>query len=179
MASKYRASCITVVIAIIFAALSGSVSAQVNKCKAADGRYVYSDLPCPATTNKVDEPNMTNAASQRYQGRDMFDSSPLPKIDFGGTPFQRFTRARAMIASIKIDARECDWDMKVTKRFIPCAKFLQQMVEGREWQQATTEIGALMGDDQFTAENRLEVEALLRDMKEILKIKELAVVRAR
>lgn len=83
-----------------------------------------------------------------------------------------------MISSILIDARACDWDMKVTKRFTPCAKFMQQLVDGREWSQAHEALSPLMKDDVLMQENAVEAQAMLRDMREIVKVKELAVLRA-
>jgi len=67
----------------------------------------------------------------------------------------------------------------VTKRHLPCMKFLQQMIEGREWSQAVGALGPVMLDEAFVAQNAIEVQSMVRDMEDVVRIKELAVLRAR
>lgn len=164
-------------LALVALLLAAPAAAQMNKCLQPNGRYVYSDLPCPKGAEQAEAPDLTNARGSRYASR--MDTSPLPPIDFGNTPDQKFVRARAMIASIRIDARDCDWDMKVTRKHAACAKFLQQMLEGREWSQAVATITSLQENDgTFVERNLSEFQALIRDMEDIVKIKQLAVLRA-
>jgi|GEM_PF-5161677 hypothetical protein len=158
--------------------LPAGAEAQVHKCRQPNGAYVYSDLPCPRDTQKSETPNLTNANPQGRAPMSM-DTGPLSPIDFGDTTHSRFRKARAIIESLRIDARECEWDMKVTKRHLPCMKFLQQMIEGREWSQAVGALGPVMLDEAFVAQNAIEVQSMVRDMEDVVRIKELAVLRAR
>lgn len=164
-------------LAVVLSALASGVVAQVHKCRQSDGSFVYSDLPCPKEANAVTPPNLTNA---RPGGA--YDTVPKRAsrgpIDFGSNPNDRFRKARAMVASILIDARACDWDMKVTQKHTPCAIFLGQMLDGGEWSQALAAIEPLIKDDVFVRGNAYEVQALIRDMQQIVQIKELAVIRA-
>lgn len=170
---------IAAVVAVMSAPLFSQSAYAVNKCKGPDGRIVYSDLPCPTTSEKINAPNLTNAA-RFYAGGTAFPGvslSPLPPIDFGPDKDSQLRRASAMVASIKVDARDCDWDLKVTRKFDRCARFLGQMVEGREWTQAMSKLSELAGDTEFGPLHQAELTATLRDAEEVAKIKEFAVLR--
>ncbi len=164
---------------VMVAAFASQSAMAVNKCKGPDGKVVYSDLPCPASTESLGQPDLTNAKPRvRGASSAALDMDPLPPIDFGSNQATQLNRTSAMVASILVDARDCDWDLKVTRRADRCAKFLQQMIEGREWTQAINTLSALSGDGAFFAQNQAELSSVLRDAKEVVKIKEFAVVRA-
>lgn len=172
---KLRIAAVAGVMGAVFA--SQSVLA-VNKCKGPDGTIVYSDLPCAMSADALDQPDLTNARSRSRVASAALDMSPLPPIDFGKDQATQLNRASAMVASILVDARDCDWDLKVTRRADRCAKFLHQLIDGREWTQAISVLATLSGDENFSSRHRLDLSKVLRDAEEVVKIKEFAVVRA-
>lgn len=165
--------------AALAALLMSPAALAVNKCKGPDGKIVYSDLPCPMETKQIDAPNLTNTnqTNRRSGDRARPDTGPLPPIDFGSDQQTQLNRAAAIVASILVDARGCDWDLKVTRKLDRCAQFLQQMAEGREWSQATTKLAELAGDTDFAVRHQGRLKSVLRDAEEVVSIKEFAVIR--
>lgn len=157
--------------------LAGPVH-SVNKCTEPDGRTVYSDLPCPQNATAQQQPDLTNARSNERSRPAVADTKPLPPIDFGATTDDRLRKAGAMVDSILVDARDCDWALKVTKKPGPCATFLQQMLEGREWSQAIAVLADIAADPQDAQRHHEALQTHLRTAKEVLRIREFAVLRA-
>lgn len=99
------------------------------------------------------------------------------QIDFGVDQLTKLNRASAIISSILIEARECDWDLKVTKKYTPCAEFVALLGEGGDWTQATSVLSDLLSDKSFAEEYKLRFGTVVREMQEVVRIKEFAMVR--
>jgi hypothetical protein len=155
-------------------------------------RVSFQDVPCGRarhTSSVLYDKNgmrIPGAVDDHAAGRSSLGATPprgnsnrpAPRqIDFGVDQFTRLNRASAVVSSILIEGRECEWDLKVTKKYTPCAEFIALLEEGGDWTQAARVLSDLLSDKAFAEEHKMRYGTVVREMKEVVRIKEFAVAR--
>lgn len=144
-------------IAALLILASGTVSAQtVFKCTNADGSKTYSNSPCPesATETRVD-----------------VEKDPPAHVAMGiskdASQTERLSSAVAIVDSIAIDGRDCSWALKVTRKLSECKPFADKVGSAR-FKAARSTIGELLKDEEFAKQHSVQLQAVVRDLNEIL-----------
>jgi hypothetical protein len=103
--------------------------------------------------------------------------SPQP-IRFSGTPIGDFLKASAILDSIRITGRDCEWALKVDeKKIFACIEFLPKLQPGGDYEQAVNKISEVIHDHAFFEANEAELRAVIRIVTDIVKYKEFALAR--
>ena len=98
-------------------------------------------------------------------------------IDFGDSPEAKLIKVKAIIESLEVDGRDCEWALKVDNQLHKCITFLPKMVEGAEWTQAIAAIQNLLKDEAFYIEHKFEFLSLKRSLERIAGYSQFAQVR--
>ena len=130
----------------------GSVAAAQYKC----GDEWVDYWPCDAKDAKAQVVDTSAAMSQR--------------ITFEGAPEVRLAAVAAEMESIQIDARKCDWDLKVETGGTGCLNFIGEIGPDSRNSQTIDELGKLATDESFYNANRVEFKRLYDIQLEILKV---------
>jgi hypothetical protein len=184
---------------IIFALLFTApvmVQAGVYTCEVG-GKKVYQSTPCKTadagSSRRLDNTfeyktgsavspsnlysNTTSSSGSGKSSEEALAESRKP-IDFGDNSYSILTKATAIIESIAVDGRDCEWALKVDERQIhKCTKYLPRIVEGGEYTQAyNAVIGVLKNDPAFYAANKSKFSAVQRTMDRIAQYTNFAMV---
>ena len=164
------------IMALIFLAVYSSAFSDTYKC---DGN-VLTDQPWSHSncknlrTGKLykDEPKALPKETENA-----LNSAPRQTtINFGSTPEVRLAKALAVVDSVYVDAQDCDWAIKVTKEQTPCVLFLKAL---GDFSPAMNELSKLIDEDTaFYHKNIVDFEGALKKGQDIVKIKELALMRS-
>lgn len=145
----------------------GSAQAGTGLCKDAEGfRWPMTHPKCEGRQEIGASP--AKASSPKRE---------IKKIDFGGDEMSRLIKAVAVLESIHIDGRDCKWDLSVTKEMLACIKFLGQLTEGAEFDQAIAQIQSLLKDEAFLKENVIRFSKAKRIAEEIMEYSQFARAR--
>ncbi len=137
--------------------LSSPSVLAVYKCTDASGTILYSDVPCVSSQTQQDT----------YGSEGKIKSAPI-RIDFGKTRAAQRIKATAILDSIRIDGRDCEWALKVDeKQIAKCLTFLQDMRPGGEFEQAGGVLSSLIKDATEQNESAQDYAKVTRLMQEI------------
>lgn len=142
--------------------------AGMYKC-VKNGQITYKDKPCP------EQQQEEISRISRSKDARAIDTTP---IDFGKSPEAKFIKAKAIIESIEVDGRDCEWALKVDKKQLhKCKTFLSQMVEGAEWEQVNKVIQELSKDSKFINDHKVEFILLSKKIERISSYSQFAQIR--
>lgn len=129
----------------------------VNKCTQPDGRIVYSDAPCPASTSQAQilktapvmapmSPRPTRPVGQ--QGANAAAEPPALQIPppqsvtFSGMPESDLSWAASTMDKIRVLGRDCDWALRVDRNKVQgaCVAFLAKMQPRGEFEQINARV---------------------------------------
>jgi hypothetical protein len=103
---------------------------------------------------------------------------PTGPIDFGDNPKSKLIKVKAILESLEVDGRDCEWALKVDEKQLPkCITFMSQMLENAEWGQAMAVIQDLLNDEAFYKENQLMFGQLNRIAERVAGYSQFAKVR--
>ena len=154
-------------VALAFA--STMASAQVHRCTMPDGKVVYSDTAC--TTSAKDAKTLVKPPER---------SAPLAiastaRIEFSGNPRTDYIKAGAILDSIRLLGRDCEWALKVDKKQMPkCAEFMTRLGPNGEFVQVTAHVSQLNKEGANAEQNTSELRRILSHMEDIVRYKEFA-----
>lgn len=154
----------------------------IYKCTDAAGKVTYSGTPCPTTQKEQSmDPGSSTANTVRGSGPTPSSASATarrvaPQIDFGATPEAQLLKSTALLESMAVDGRDCEWALKVEKAPSKCIGFLSQMTDGNEWTQVNAAVKGFLTED-FYATHRSELEKVKRLMSEVAGYSQFAQVR--
>ncbi len=174
------------VFAVLFVFATPPVFPAVYKCMV-NGQTVYSDKPC-ADPDQRESGRMDNKPALRigaqngsgggYSTGAVAAPRPSGPIDFGDSPQGKLIKAKAIMESLEVDGRDCEWALKVDeKQLAKCITFMSQMQEEAEWGQTMAVIQYLLKDEAFFTEHRLEFSALKRLAERVAGYSQFAKVR--
>jgi hypothetical protein len=171
-------------VALLLALTAIGAQAQLYKCAGPDGKTTYQGTPCNGV--EKDKGKVTDfskgEASPKPANASLNLAKHQAKIDFGDNKYSRLTKAQAVLESVEIDGRNCDWALKVTQDQSAVAdkclaRFLSQMTEKAEFEQATQAITSLLTDQDFYKQNAVQFASLLETTKRIAGYSQFAKVR--
>lgn len=146
-----------------------SAHAKMYKCTSA-GKTVYTDKPCASQQEReAGEIDTTRLRATDRATRHVITSSKGTSIgngvDFGKTSLSRFTTAKAIIESLAIDGRDCEWDIKVKDSYDKCRTFAKRMQ--RDWAATMDTLKDLIKDTEFFNQKRVEFKAVQRKVEDV------------
>lgn len=144
---------------------------QVYKCVDSEGRTTFSQMACQDSTAgeavRIHPANSMDAIGSS-PGRSSGDAPRADKyvrpLDLSGGIQSRFRQVKAVVDVGVQKARDCEWDMRVTRDMDDCKDFLAFLVEGSEYNQALEHMTQLDDSDlaQFNRECQRCCEAWRR-----------------
>lgn len=138
-----------------FILLSGSVAAAQYKC----GDEWVDYWPCDAKDKQAPAVEKNNTQSNQ--------------VISDGAPDVRLASVAAELESVQIDARKCDWDLKVNTGGTGCLDFIAKIGPGSRDSQALDELVRLASDNSFYKANEVEFKRLYNIQLEIVKVMKL------
>jgi hypothetical protein len=167
-----------ILIAVLAAFPIIASAAPVNKCVSADGKILFTQGACPSghagEEVKIRPANGMNSVANERRGPSA-DKYVKP-LDLSGDIRQQVRKIKAVVDIGRIKARECDWDLKVSKDPMKCMDLLAYMIEGSIYSQAMERAASFTPDE--IAQAKPELQSILRAVEDILEAKELALTYA-
>lgn len=149
------------VLLAVFILWSGSVSAAQYKC----GDEWVDYWPCDAKDKQAQVVEKNNTQSNQFIS--------------DGTPDVRLATVAAELESVQIDARKCDWDLKVNTGGTGCLDFISKIGPGSRNSQSLDELTRLASEESFYKANEMEFQRLYNIQLEIVKVVKLFNARNR
>lgn len=130
----------------------------VYRCTGPSGETVFSQMACPDNTAgaavTVRPANTLQSAGGSAAGDPPADKYVRP-LDLDDDIHSNYRRVKALADVGLIKSRNCDWDMKVTKKWDRCKDFMAFMLEGSEYNQALEYVTSLPESDLRAIEHHL------------------------
>lgn len=153
-------------------------ASTINKCLSQDGKVMFTQGQCPAGHAvehlKVRPANSMDNSSNTRIGPNA--GKYVQPLDLSGDIRQQVRKIKAVVDVGQMKARECDWDLKVSKNPYKCMDLLAYMVEGSTYSQAMQRASEFTTDEIAIAKS--ELQSILRAVEDILQAKELALTYA-
>jgi len=164
----------TLLVPILLAA-SGA-GAQVHRCTTPDGRVVYSDTACPASA--TDAKTLVKPPESLSGPRGKRELSPPGRVEFSGNDELDYIKASAILDSIRVSGRDCEWALKVDEKKInDCVVFMGKLQPGGEYEQTMARVSELSQGSNQASSATVELRRIVRSAQEIVRYKEFMLAR--
>lgn len=141
-------------------------NAGVYTCEV-NGKKVYQGKPCTSadsgTAQRLDN---TLSFKTANNGNTVASST---RIKFGRTPYEQLIKAGAIIESLSVNGRDCQWALKVEQNKLgDCLVFLGKLQEGGAFEQSTEVLTRLIkGDNSFYEQHALKFKSIQYDAEKV------------
>jgi len=147
------------ILGLMIVASAAPAYAEVYKCTEG-GKTVFSQIPCAPDAKVVNVAPVGSGISKNSTQ----PSKPFVldvKAADAMTPDQIASKATAVAQMAEVKARECDWDIKVTKKHTPCIEFISYL-RGEKYSEALALTGYMA--EKYPDYKSEKISQLLRSM---------------
>lgn len=154
------------VVMIVLLFVANSAFAGAYKC-IDGGNVTYADRPCESIGLRNAKGSQINPSPKPMSSAEKALARSV-NIDFGTNPAASLVTIKAVLDSLDVDGRDCEWALKVDEsKLYKCTEFLPKMMENAEWGQVMNAVQNLLRDESFYSQHRIEFSAIQRKVERI------------